>query len=257
MQGSIEGKIEFRNVSFSYTPGQEVIHNINLVLPAKQTSALVGLSGAGKTTIANLISRFYDPDHGEINVDGVNLQDYSLNFIRSSIGFVGEQTHIFSGSIFENIRYGNLNATDEEVIEAAKKAGLHDEIAALKNGYESPANKLSSGQMQQIAIARAFLKNPPILVLDRPTANLDTITADRIKLSLNLLRHNRTVLIIPQDIASIIDADMITVLKDGIVIGIGTHHSLYQANEHYRSIIDANIENMNTIAASLMQILRI
>jgi ABC-type multidrug transport system fused ATPase/permease subunit len=241
----IQGDIEFCNVSFSYVQDQEIIHNVNLAIPANKTVALVGLSGAGKTTIANLIGRFYDADRGEIKIDGIHLQDYPLSSIRNAVGFVLQQTHIFPGSIRENIRYGNLSATDQEVIEAAKKAGLHEEVIALKKGYDNPANKLSGGQMQRIAIARVFLKNPPILILDEPTASLDAIAAERIKTALDALRSKRTVLIISHNLASIIDADIINVLKEGKIIATGTHHTLYRHDEHYRSIIDANIENMN------------
>jgi ABC-type multidrug transport system fused ATPase/permease subunit len=207
--------------------------------------ALIGLSGAGKSTIANLIGRFYDPTEGTIQLDGADVRRYPLEFVRHNIGFVLQQNHIFPGTILENIRYGDLEARDEAVVAAARRAGLHDEVERLPQGYLSPANRLSGGQMQRIAIARVFLKDPPILILDEPTASLDALAAERIKSALDAVRRDRTVLIISHNIASIVDADHIYVLKEGHVVGEGTHATLYANNEHYRSIIESNIKNMN------------
>lgn len=244
-KSTMEGALKIENVSFSYVDDQEVIHDVSLTVPPKKVVALVGLSGAGKTTLANLIGRFYDPQSGYITLDGVNLQDYTLDSLRQHIGFVLQQSYIFPGSIEDNIRYGRLNASHVEVIEAAKMAGLHEDILKLARGYKSVANRLSGGQMQRIAIARLFLKNPSVLILDEPTASLDAISAEHIQSALKSIQKQRSVLIISHNLASIIDADKIYVVKEGCIIGAGDHNSLYETNSHYREIIDTNIRIMN------------
>src|SRR5690606_4568391 len=165
---TIQGKIEIRNVSFNYPNGHEALKNINLVIRPSEHTALVGLSGAGKSTIINLLDKLYEPTTGEIFLDGVNLQEYHTEFLRDHIGLVLQKNHIFKGTIADNIRYGKTGATDEEVIQAAQKAYIHEQIMDLERGYESEAHLLSGGQQQRIAIARMFLKNPPIIFLDEP-----------------------------------------------------------------------------------------
>src|SRR5690606_17389779 len=176
------------------------------ILPNKIT-ALVGLSGAGKSTVINLLDKFYEPTSGAILLDGVDLKDYDTDFLRNNIGLVLQKNHIFSGTIEENIRYGNPNASQEEVFEAAKQAYIYDQVMDLPKKFESNALLLSGGQQQRIAIARMFLKNPPIIFLDEPTASLDAIATEQIKNSLDAIKKNRTVIIISHSISQIIDSD--------------------------------------------------
>jgi ABC-type multidrug transport system fused ATPase/permease subunit len=241
---TLKGELQLHNVKFSYHQEHEVLHNVNLTIPAKSV-ALVGLSGAGKTTIANLLGRFYDPSEGSITLDGIDIKKYPLEFIRKITGYVLQDGHIFSGSIADNIRYGDLNAPTSAIIEASKMAGLHQDIERMPSGYNTNATQLSGGQKQRIAIARVFLKNPPILILDEPTASLDAIASERIQGALKALLKSRTVLIISHNLASVVNADVIYVIKEGQIIGVGDHSSLYKENEHYRNLIDANIDAMN------------
>jgi ABC-type multidrug transport system fused ATPase/permease subunit len=171
----VKGEFEMRNVDFTYPNGTKALHNINLTIGCGHITALVGLSGAGKSTIVNLLDKFYEPDSGQILLDGVDLREYDTQFLRDHIGLVLQKNHIFEGTIEENIRYGKPDATDEEVIESAKKAYIYDQVMRLPKGMQSQATALSGGQQQRIAIARMFLKNPPIIFLDEPTASLDAV----------------------------------------------------------------------------------
>lgn len=181
-----------------------------------QTTALVGLSGAGKSTLINLLDKFYSPDSGEILLDGVSLEKYDTAYLRENIGLVLQKNHIFNGTIEENIRYGKPNATEAEVIDAAKKSYIHDQIITFENGYQTSALALSGGQQQKIAIARMFLKNPPIIFLDEPTASLDAVATEQIKNSLDAIKKDRTVIIISHSISQIIDSDCIFVMKTAV-----------------------------------------
>jgi ABC-type multidrug transport system fused ATPase/permease subunit len=242
----INGKFEIRNVDFTY-PGntKQTLRKINMdILPGKVT-ALVGLSGAGKSTLINLLDKFYLPDSGEILLDGVSLNDYDTDFLRNNIGLVLQRNHIFNGTIEENIRYGNPNASMEEVIEAAKKSYIHDQIMTLPNKYETSALSLSGGQQQKIAIARMFLKNPPIIFLDEPTASLDAVSTEQIKNSLDAVKKNRTVIIISHSISQIIDSDRIYVMEEGFVVESGTHEEIYRQNGAYKKIFDAMARSLN------------
>lgn len=239
------GNISLRDVTFSYIPGRRVLHEINMTLREGQTTALVGLSGAGKTTIASLLVRFYDPESGDITMGSTSLKDLPLPYVREVTGMVLQENHIFDGSIADNIRYGKLDATDEQIQRAAERAQLHSYVKSLSNGYDSPAQQLSGGQKQRIALARVFLKGPSILILDEPTASLDAITSEQIKRALDEVRQRRTVLIISHNISQIVDADYIYVIKDGRIIEEGNHEELYRARGHYTEIIDSNVENMN------------
>ncbi|HNS47776.1 MAG TPA: ABC transporter ATP-binding protein, partial [Bacteroidales bacterium] len=203
---SINGLLEIKNVSFTYPNGTQALKDINFSIKPNQISALVGLSGAGKSTVINLLDKFYEPSEGNIYLDGVDLQDYDTEFLRTHIGLVLQKNHIFKGTITENILYGNPSASEAEVIEAAKKASIHDQIMELPKGYASEAHLLSGGQQQRIAIARLFLKDPPIIFLDEPTANLDAIAAEQIKISLDAIKKDRTVIIISHSLPQIIDA---------------------------------------------------
>jgi len=242
----IKGKFEIRNLNFTY-PDNEVrtLYNINMeILPGKIT-ALVGLSGAGKSTLINLLDKFYQPDSGEILLDGVSLTEYDTAYLRQHIGLVLQRNHIFNGTIEENIRYGNPDATMEQVIDAAKKTYIHDQVMALPQGYETSALSLSGGQQQKIAIARMFLKNPPIIFLDEPTASLDAISTEQIKNSLDAIKKDRTVIIISHSISQIIDSDRIYVMKKGEIVESGTHEEIYKQDGVYKEIFDAMARSLN------------
>ncbi|MBD2702782.1 ABC transporter ATP-binding protein [Spirosoma sp. BT702] len=240
-----KGHFSLRNVDFVYPNGKQALRNVTLDLEPGKVTALVGLSGAGKSSALNLLAGFYDSTQGSVLLDGQPLASYDSDFVRENVGLVLQKNHIFAGTIEENIRYGKLEATDEEVIEAARKASLHDQVLRLPEGYKTEARSLSGGQQQRIAIARLFLKNPPVLLLDEPTASLDAITTEQIKESLDAVKQNRTVLIISHNISQIMDADKIYVLEEGEVIGQGTHESLYQDGGLYRNIIDSNARTLN------------
>lgn len=208
-------------------------------------TAFVGLSGAGKSTIVNLLDKFYEPDCGSITLDGVELCDYDTQFLRENIGIVLQKNHIFDGSIEENILYGNPNATHEQVLDAAKKAYIYDQIMELPKQFDSKADQLSGGQQQRIAIARMFLKNPPIIFLDEPTASLDAIATEQIKNSIDAIKQNRTVIIISHSISQIIDADVVYALKDGHVEQSGNPDDVYKKGGIYKDIIDASARSLN------------
>lgn len=241
----IKGLIEVKNVDFVYPNGTKALENVNFTIKPNEISALVGLSGAGKSTIINLLDKFYQPTSGQILLDSVDLKNYDTDFLRKNIGLVLQKNHIFKGTISENILYGNPNATTSEVIEAAKNAYIHEQITALPNGYESEAHLLSGGQQQRIAIARLFLKNPPIIFLDEPTASLDTIATEQIKKSIDAIKKDRTVIIISHSISQIIDASNIIVLENGKSVETGTHESLYDLKGTYFQIFTAMANSLN------------
>jgi ABC-type multidrug transport system fused ATPase/permease subunit len=241
----VNGYFELKNVDFSYPNGHKALHDISLKIKPNEITALVGLSGAGKSTIINLLDKFYEPTQGEILLDGKPLNEYDTYFIRNNIGLVLQKNHIFKGSIYENIAYGKQNATKDEVIDAAKKAYIHDQIEELSLAYESDAQLLSGGQQQRLAIARIFLKNPPIIFLDEPTANLDAITTEQIKKSIDAIKQNRTVVIISHSISQIIDASNIIVLMQGQLIESGDHETLYKNKSEYYNIFNAMANSLN------------
>lgn len=242
---NLEGNFELVDVNFTYPNGTQALHHIHMTIPHGQTTAFVGLSGAGKSTLLNLLTRFYPPTSGKILLDGRELAEYKTDELRRRIGLVLQKNHIFKGTIEENIRYGDLDATFTEVEDAARKAFLHEQIVALPHKYESDATLLSGGQQQRIAIARLFLKDPPIIFLDEPTASLDAIATEQIKNSLDAIKAERTVVVISHSIAQIIDSDLIYVLKEGRVVGRGTHEELYDDNETYRDIFNASARSLN------------
>ena len=214
------------------------------IRPNKIT-ALVGLSGAGKSTLISLLDKFYEPKDGKICIDGIDLQDIDTHYLREHIGLVLQKNHIFQGSIFENIRYGKTDASLEEVISAAKKASIHEQILQLPQGYDSDALMLSGGQQQRIALARMFLKNPPIIFLDEPTASLDAIASEQIKQSLDEIKQGRTVIMISHSLSQIIDADYTYVMKDGAIAEHGEHDELYHQDGVYKEIFDAMAKSLN------------
>ena len=241
----MQGTFEMKGVDFVYPNGKQALKNIALKIEAGKTTALVGLSGAGKSSAMNVLTGFYGPTAGQVLLDGKRLADYDQHWIRQNVGLVMQKNHIFSGTVEENIRYGKLEATFEEIVEAAKKASLHEQILQLPKGYQSEAKALSGGQQQRIAIARLFLKNPPIIFLDEPTASLDAITTEQIKDSIDAIKKDRTVLIISHNISQIMDADQIYVMQEGEIIGCGNHESLYAEGGLYRDIIDSNARTLN------------
>ncbi len=241
----LRGEIQLRDVEFEYPNGTKALHHVSMTVKPNQITALVGLSGAGKSTIINLLDKFYLPSSGQILLDGVDLKEYDTDFLRRNIGLVLQRNHIFKGSIQENIRYGLVDASEEEIIEAAKKAFIHEQILELPKSYDSEAHLLSGGQQQRIAIARMFLKNPPIVFLDEPTANLDAIATEQIKNSLDAIKVGRTVVIVSHSISQIIDASHIIVMEKGRVVEDGTHDTLYQEKGVYHKIFSAMANSLN------------
>ena len=223
----------------------KALKNVSLKIENGKTTALVGLSGAGKSTVINLLCKFYEPDSGEILLNGNNLNDFDNDYLRDDLGLVLQKNHIFKGSIEDNIRYGNLEATLDQIKEAATKAYLQEQILDLPDGYNHDATQLSGGQQQRIAIARLFLKNPPIIFLDEPTASLDAIATEQIKNSLDAIKKDRTVIIISHSLSQILDSDMIYVMKKGEVVENGTHEELYEKDGTYREIFDASARSVN------------
>ena len=225
-----EGVIEFKNVTYGYGDGDNVLKNVSLKIEKGQTYALVGPSGGGKTTICHLIPHFYDVREGEILVDGVNINSITRESLRKNIGIVQQDVYLFNSSFRDNILYGRLDATEEEVIEAAKRANIHDYIMSLPNGYDTVIGergvKLSGGQKQRLSIARVFLKNPPILILDEATSALDNATEIMIQQALDELCKGRTTLVVAHRLSTIKNADEIAVVSGGEICESGTHDQL-------------------------------
>ena len=241
----VEGNFEITGVDFTYPNGTKALHDINMTIDSGKITAFVGLSGAGKSTILNLLVRFYDPDCGSIKLDGVDIRDYDIHFLRENIGMVLQKNHIFDGTIEDNIRYGRTDAGIEEIHEAARKAYIYDQVMKLPQGFQSKAQLLSGGQQQRIAIARLFLKNPPIIFLDEPTASLDAIATEQIKASIDAIKKDRTVIVISHSISQIIDSDIIYALRDGRVEQSGDPDGLYKKGGIYKDIVDASARSLN------------
>lgn len=238
----LNDKIEFKNVGFHYDKDNLILKNFNLSLPKGKTVALVGQSGSGKTTIANLLARFYDVTEGELIIDGNNIKDLNLKQFRSILGMVTQESVLFNDSILNNIAMGKENATQEEIIEAAKIANAHNFIEALPSGYETnigdDGNKLSGGQKQRLSIARAVLKNPPIMILDEATSALDTESEKFVQDALDKMMENRTSLIIAHRLSTIQKADWIVVMERGEIVEHGTHSELMARKTTYYKLVE-------------------
>lgn len=233
----IKGRVEFENVSFAYEKDTQVLHNVSFKVKPGENIALVGPTGAGKTTITSLISRFYDTTEGRVLIDGKDVSKVNLNSLRSQMGVMLQDTFLFSDSIKENIRYGKLDATDEEIIAAAKAVSAHEFIMKLENGYDTQVNergsRLSVGQRQLISFARALLANPRILILDEATSNIDTATEILVQNGINKLLSGRTSFVIAHRLSTIRDCDRIMVIDDGEIIEAGTHEELLNLRGAY------------------------
>jgi len=249
--GVLKGEIEFQNVTFGYRNddgSNKVIKDFSMKIEAGKTIALVGPSGGGKTTICHLIPRFYEIESGKITVDGYDIRDLERASLRKNIGIVQQDVFLFNGTIEENIAYGNFDATDEEISEAAKKANIHDYICSLPEGYKTGVGergvKLSGGQKQRISIARAFLKNPPVLILDEATSALDNATEMQIQDALLRLSEGRTTLIVAHRLSTVKNADEIIVMTADGIKERGTHDELISLGGVYKELYEYQFKNV-------------
>lgn len=237
---TLNGSVEFKNVSYGYDGDTDVLKNLSLKINKGELFALVGSSGGGKTTICHLIPNFYDVESGQILIDGIDIHDITKESLRKNIGIVQQDIYLFNASIRDNILYGRLNASEEEVIEAAKRANIHDYIMTMENGYDTQIGergvRLSGGQKQRLSIARVFLKNPPILILDEATSALDNTTEILIQQSLDELCKGRTTIVVAHRLSTIKNADKIAVISDGRVEEQGTHDELMALNGTYSNL---------------------
>ena len=241
----VKGDFELSGIDFTYGNGTKALSDVAMHIPSGKITAFVGLSGAGKSTLINLLDKFYQPDKGSIRLDGVELSEWDTQWLRDHIGLVLQKNHIFDGTIEENIKYGHPEATHDDVVRAAQQAYIYDQIMQLPNGFDTMALQLSGGQQQRVAIARMFIKNPPIIFLDEPTASLDAIATEQIKASIDAIKRGRTVIIISHNIGQIIDADQIYVLEHGRVVQAGEPETVYQQGGLYKDIVDASARSMN------------
>jgi ABC-type multidrug transport system fused ATPase/permease subunit len=253
---AVRGTVRFDDVSFSYGRGPAALQHVNFEVPAGSRVAIVGPTGAGKTTLASLLVRFYDPQHGRLTIDEIDVAKIKLASLRAAISVVPQEPLLFSGTIDANIRYGRLDATQDDVVAAAKAANAHDFIVALPLGYETLIGErgsgLSGGERQRLAIARAFLKDAPILVLDEPTSSIDSRTEEVILTALDCLVVGRTSFTIAHRLSTIRDADLILVMDHGQIAERGTHEELLARHGVYRQLHDAQVKSPRTRPAPQM-----
>ena len=245
----VDGRVDLNNVYFSYTPDKKLIEDFNLHVKKGQRIAIVGPTGCGKTTVINLLMRFYDVNSGSIDVSGTDIRDMTRYSLRHGFGMVLQETWLFKGTIMENIRYGRLDATDEEVIAAAKAAHAHRFISALPGGYQMELNEevtnISQGQKQLLTIARAILANNPVLILDEATSSVDTRTEHSIQRAMDNLMKGRTSFVIAHRLSTIKNADIILVMKDGDIIEQGNHEELMAQNGFYAELYNSQFEQVS------------
>lgn len=236
----MKGVVEFKNVSFSYNPGTQIIHNMNLIIPKGQTIAIVGETGSGKSTTVNLLCRFYEPTSGELLIDGHDYRTRSVGWLRHHLGYVQQTPFIFSGTIRKNIKYGKLDASDEDMILASKTVGAHEFISKLPQGYDTilrdGGSELSVGQKQLIAFARAIIRNPTIMILDEATSSIDTETEAMIQKAITRTLKGRTSIVIAHRLSTIVDADRILVMSEGRIIEDGSHRDLMLKKGTYHKL---------------------
>ncbi len=240
--GRLHGDIEFKNVSFCYDEDQQILHNINFTIHTGETFALVGSSGAGKSTLITLLPRLYDVSSGGITIDGIDIRNMTQKSLRENIGMVTQDTYLFNASILENLRYANKNASFEEIVEACKRANIHDFIDSLPEKYDTLVGnrglRLSGGEKQRISIARVILKDPPIIILDEATSSLDSISENHIQKAIQPLLKNRTALVVAHRLSTIISSDEIAVIENGTIASMGTHENLIKASDTYRKFFE-------------------
>jgi ATP-binding cassette subfamily B protein len=246
MPAKVEGRVEFKDVHFSYEPGKEIIHGLNLTVEPGQKIAIVGPTGSGKTTIANLLMRFYETDSGDIVVDGISLRDIKRSQVHEMFCMVLQDTWLFNGTIRENITFNRTDVSDEELRTACEAVGIDAYIRSLPDGYDTvlnDADSLSAGQRQQLTIARALVRDAPLLILDEATSSVDTRTEKRIQNAMDSLMKGRTSFVIAHRLSTIKDADLILVVKKGSVIESGTHQQLLAKNGFYKELYDSQFEH--------------
>ena len=250
------GEVRIERVSFSYNPGRPVLRDLSVVAQPGQTVALLGPTGSGKSSVVNLLPRFYDPDEGRILIDGRDVREVTLESLRRSIGIVQQDVFLFIASIRDNIRYGRPGATDQEVVAAAKAARIHDFIVSQPDGYETWVGErgttLSGGQRQRVAIARTLLLDPKVLIFDDSTAAVDMRTEFQIQEALRTLMEGRTTFVIAQRLRTVMEADQILVMRDGRVVEQGTHETLLAAGGFYRQVYDLELRDQEEAAAVLV-----
>jgi ATP-binding cassette subfamily B protein len=243
-----EGSVDFVDVTFGYDE-RTVLDSVNISIPKGQTYAFVGASGGGKTTLCHLIPKFYNVEHGDILIDGTSIKNITSRSLRQNVGIVQQDVFLFTGTFRENIAYGDINATEEQIVEAAKRANIHDYIMSLEKGYDTEIGergiKLSGGQKQRLSIARVFLKNPSILILDEATSALDNATETLIQNALSELCVGRTTIVVAHRLSTVRNADKIIVINKGKIEEEGTHDELVALDGIYRKLHDAQYKDGN------------